>query len=131
MFSTSGAAIWAPMTLAELAARSELIVVGGLTAIENQSADSRDVGKITIEQVLKAPASQRQVASVRLLLPSATRPISSDVVTYKQGQRGIWFLRRDPASPESPRYLADHPDRLKPVSELSQVRAFLQSAPSR
>jgi len=64
----------------------------------------------------------------RLLIPSRSRGLaSSDAVFYKVGQRGIWFLRRDPASKDD-LYLADHPHRLKAIDELANVRTYLKSA---
>lgn len=107
------AAIWAPMTLQELVDKSDVIVVGRLTAN----------GTITVEDALRMPAGAR-LTEVRLSLPSPSRPVASDVVTYKPGQHGIWFLRRDPAVAGA--YLADHPHRLQPVSELTRVRALIR-----
>ena len=125
----TGAAIWAPMTMAQLVENSELTVVGELASIEEAPAAGDPVaGTIQVQEVLRAPAAQQKTTSVRLILPSRTRRMASDAVMYKQGQRGIWLLRRDPVTGG---YLADNPQRLKPTVELADVRAFLKTLPPR
>jgi hypothetical protein len=126
-----GAAIWAPMTLQELVAQSELIVVGEIGSVREQAGSPYDIASIKVEETLLAPPGMAGLTEARLLLPSRRGPISSDTITYKTGQRGVWFLRRaaarDAASKEAG-YFADHPHRFKPVGELADVRAYLKSA---
>ena len=96
---TGGAAIWVPMTLQELVAQSPLIVVGEIVAVSEQPAGAHDVARIRIDELLLATPPARGLLEAHLLIPSGNRGLaSSDAVFYKVGQRGIWFLRRDPAS---------------------------------
>ena len=125
---TGGAAIWVAMSLQELVAQSQLIVVGEIVALREQSTSALDVASIRIEESLLAKPAVNGLSEARLLVPSRNRGLaSSDAVFYKVGQRGIWFLRRDPASKDD-LYLADHPHRLKSIAELPAVRAYLKSA---
>jgi len=125
---TGGAAIWVPMTLQELVAQSPLIVVGEIVAVSEQPTGAQDVAIIRVDELLLAKPPARGLPEARLLIPSRNRGLaSSDAVYYKVGQRGIWFLRRDPASKDD-LYLADHPHRLKAIDELANVRTYLKSA---
>jgi hypothetical protein len=127
-----GAAIWAPMTLQELVAQSELIVLGEIAAVREQAGSPYDIASIKVEETLLAPAAMAGLTEARLLVPSRRGLIASDTITYKIGQRGIWFLRRDATSKsgasKDAMYLADHPHRLKPAGELADVRTYLKSA---
>ena len=101
------------MTLQDLVAASQLIVVGEIVAVSEQPTGAQDVAIIRVEELLLAKPAARGLSEARLLIPSRNRGLaSSDVVFYKVGQRGIWFLRRDPASKDD-LYLADHPHRLQ------------------
>lgn len=127
--ASEGAAIWAPLTMAQLVEHSELIVIGELISVEEAPAAATSAaGTIQVEEVLRAPAAQRQTSSVALELPSRIRRMASDAVMYKPGQRGIWFLRRDS---NTGGLVADNPQRLMPLSELANVRKFLGSLPAR
>ena len=129
---TGGAAIWTALTLQDLVTASQLIVVGEIVAIGEHPTGTQDVASIRIEELLLArPAVRGGLSEALLLVPSRSiRYVSSDVVLYKAGQRGIWFLRRDPGSNDE-LYLADHPQRLKSINELAEVRAYLKSATPR
>jgi len=114
----------------QLVDNSDLIAVAtlvGRTTIQ-VGADAAEitVGVLTIENQLKG-----DVASVALVvLPAPGAPIASDAITYDEGQRGLWFLRRQPGS--SGLYLADHPQRYEPLENIDQrITALKQMLGSR
>jgi hypothetical protein len=52
-------------------------------------------------------------------------PVASDSLFRAVGDRGIWFLTRDPASKDV--FLADHPHRLRPEKDLETVRTAIKA----
>ena len=122
-----GGSIRARMTLEELVDRSDLIVVGQLATVEPIPSSSNDLGTIRVEEVLLAKGKPAEpVREAGLVLPSTRGPISSDLVFYKAGQRGIWFLRTAPGTAPA-RYLADDPQRLVAEADLAKVKAVIRA----
>lgn len=117
-------AMWAKMTLEELIHSSDLVVLGTLETLGPERRGRFEIGTIAIEEVL---AGRKDLTEATLLVPARDRGIrSSTEVTYRAGQRGVWFLRLQP-EPEGMFYLADHPQRFQPLDALDQVKAALRS----
>jgi len=125
-----GAAIWVPMSLQDLVSQSQLIVVGEVVSTRPQSGTAKDIATIKVDELLRSNPVVANVPQAEVLMPSARGLLASDTIVYKVGQRGIWFLKRDPASKDA-FYLADHPHRLKAVSELADVRNYLKANPAK
>ena len=118
------------MSLEQLVANSALVVVGTLDAITPGGGAgilTPDLGRLRVEELLfvrdKTAAPVKEVA---LLLPGKGGAIASDSVFHTLGQRGIWFLRASPGADQ--RYLADHSQRLQPMSALDDVRRAVKGA---
>jgi hypothetical protein len=112
---------WAPLSPEELLAKSELIVLGELTASDVEG----DFGVIRVDEVLKGDS----LDSVPLGGRSAL--VHSAMVTYKVGQKGLWFLRRAQV-PANPVYLADHPQRFEAAAgKIAEWKERLHSASPR
>ena len=114
--------MWAKLTDPELVAKSQLIVRGELVEVKRlppkEGAPPIWVGEIRIESVLKGPG---ELGEALLVLPSPDGPRSSTDLGYREGHRGLWFLRVRP--PEgSGLYLADHPQRFVPHSKAARIR---------
>jgi hypothetical protein len=115
-------AMWAKLTDPELVAKSDLIVRGELIGVTRTqpTADSPPlwVGTIRVDSVLKGPPA---LTVALLALPSPEGPRSSTDLGYREGQRGLWFLRvRHPEG--SGLYLADHPQRFVPHSKADRIQ---------
>jgi hypothetical protein len=115
-------AMWAKLTDPELVAKSQLIVRGELAVVNRLPAkgDSPPLwaGEIRVESVLKGPAD---LEVALLALPPPEGPRSSTDLVYREGHRGLWFLRVLP--PEgSGLYLADHPQRFVPESQADRIK---------
>lgn len=119
------AAMWIPMTLDQLVSESALIVVGEVVRLEPQRSGP-DVATIRIDNVLLAKQALRETKMVRLLVPAASAPRTSKDVMHGVGARGIWFLKTSPVSKETA-FLADHPHRLQPLTELARVRSYIET----
>ncbi len=112
----------APLTDPELSQKSQLIVRGELGAVKpllpKDGSAPLWVGGIRVESVLKGPADLKVA---HLALPSPEGPRSSTDLGYREGHRGLWFLRDRP--PEgSGLYLADHPQRFVPHSKAGRIQ---------
>jgi len=97
-------------------------VRGELAALKRLEATAESpplwVGTIRVESVLKGPAA---LGVALLALPSPAGPRSSTDLGYREGQRGLWFLRvRHPEG--SGLYLADHPQLFVPQSKADRIR---------
>jgi hypothetical protein len=118
------AALWAPLSLEQLLDQSDLIVVGELTSVRPQTASSNDLATLRIDSVLLSKGAQT-AGQVTLAVHGRQRPVASDTLVRSVGERGIWFLRRDPASTDV--FLADHPHRLRPEKDLETVRTAIKA----
>ena len=109
--------MWARMTEDELLQRSDLIALGELVGTTRRQEPGRQeellLGVIQVEEVLKG---RLDLSRILLRLPSPGAPQVSTSLSYKQGQRGLWFLRAWKPE-ESPIYLADHPQRFLPIEQ--------------
>lgn len=94
---------------------AELIGTGQLKV--SGSGGTRRIGVLSIESNLKGPGDP---SVVFLALPDSTPGVATSGVTYDVGQRGLWFLRR-PDGRDDELYLADHPQRFKPLPEATET----------
>lgn len=122
---------WSRLTLEELVEKSELIVIGELVAVrapEGPRTDvGTDVGIVRVEEVIYAKVeSATPVREVSLAIPSSRGILSSDMIFYRTGQRGVWFLREAPGT-GGEMYLADHPQRLQADTEAATVRSIVRA----
>ncbi len=109
----SANAMWVKLSDTELVEKSDVIITAeliGQTQVDINQAKFV-VGVLKVEEVLKGDKYQ---TIILLALPSAESPRSSTDIFYKDGQKGLWFLR-EKVERESGIYLADHPQRF--VSE--------------
>ncbi|MCP3663314.1 MAG: hypothetical protein GY696_12605 [Gammaproteobacteria bacterium] len=123
--------MWARYTDAELVESSDQIITGeliGQTRIKMPGQDFElTVGIIRIESVLKGDRGQ---GVILLVLPGfSNKPISSSNIIYRDGQRGLWFLRlHQPGAVGL--YQADHPQRFvtmnKAAAPITMVKRMLQ-----
>ena len=107
-------AMWAKLSDTELIEKSDVIITAeliGQTQVDINQAEFV-VGVLKVEEVLKG---DKGLAVILLALPSSESPRSSTDIFYKDGQKGLWFLRERNAKGETGMYLADHPQRF--VSE--------------
>lgn len=102
-------AMWARMTDAELQQHSALVVEGewlGQGAWPGR-ADGRQLGAIAVSAALAGKAEPGSLVFVAR--PPAGRPIADTDLSFRRGDRGLWFLKRAPGGDEA--YLVDHPQR--------------------
>jgi len=121
-------AMWTKMSVEELVDRSDLVVLGELVSMRphKEGSDLFEVGTIQVSEVL---VGSKGITAVSLLAPAREGGLrSSTTINYAVGQRGLWFLRRQPGGVEGV-YLADHPQRLQPAESAEQVRAYLRVIP--
>lgn len=130
LFAGEVGAMWARMSLEQLVQQSDLVVVGELVAVNPEPGGRFDIGRLRVDEVIMG---QKDVAEVALAVPALAGGLrSSEAIYYNPGRRGLWFLRRQPGTgAQSGVYLADHPQRLQPVENVSEVRAYLETGPKR
>lgn len=110
-------AIWESMTVEDLVQQSDLIVVAELGESRPVSPGAHEIGVLRVSEVLVGPRDLRTAA---LGVRRKGGLVASDEIVYRSGQRGIWFLKR--AAGDAQYYLADHPQRLMPLTALEAVR---------
>lgn len=118
-------AMWAKYTDAQLVQSSELIVIGemiGQTQVTLTKEIKLNIGVLQVKEVLKGDKQKTSV--VFLQLPTSGKMRSSTDISYKKGQKGLWFLRSRPETKGI--YLADHPQRFISMEAQQQIRNFRQ-----
>ena len=120
-----GYAMWTEADDTELVRSSPLIVIanyiGESTFYPAAQSTRLTLGVLQLEMVLQGKSPQKLVL-LRVPTPGFVR--KSDDIIYKPGQSGLWFLREDEANPGL--YLADHPQRFVPESEMSKKIQSIQ-----
>ena len=113
--------MWERLTDEKLIEKSEVIVLAELAG-QTRLMPSPDgpalwLGALRVEETLKGDSQQ----TVRLLLlPSPEAPRSSSDILYRDGQRGLWFLRARPPGGDG-LYLADHPQRFLAAAQAERI----------
>lgn len=103
-------AMWVGLTDAELQQQSVLVVDGewvGEGAWPGRSDGAR-LGAIAVKATLQGKAEGNLVFVQR---PPASRPVSSSDLSFRRGDRGLWFLKRAPGADAAGVFLVDHPQR--------------------
>lgn len=111
--ATAAAAMYAPLSESELA-QSDVIALGeyvGDAALRTDpGAPPMRLGVIRVDEVLKG----RHADGVVLLEVESPMPVRrSDTLTFRPGQKGLWYLKAKGGMPGV--YLADHPLRFVPT----------------
>ena len=106
--------MWVKLSDTELVEKSDVIITAELIGQTQVNINQAKlvVGALKVADVLKGKKGQTVIL---LALPSAEIPRSSTDIFYKDGQKGLWFLRERKVEGEAGIYLADHPQRF--VSE--------------
>ena len=118
--------MWAKMSLKELIESSSLVVVGELVSTERLPNNSHfDSGKI---QITKVVIGNKTLQEVFIAMPNVHGAIKSTDIIYKEGQRGLWFLRTNKAikTAGTDLYSADNPQRFQSVDILDQLEQALR-----
>lgn len=109
LMSQVNGSMWEELSQDKLVTTSDLIIVGEIIGKADVSFSMEQppvrLGVLRVDEVLK---DGKEHGVVLLALPSASR--SSTDLTYKQGDRGLWFLRTGPPGTAG-LYVADHPQR--------------------
>jgi hypothetical protein len=126
LMSATANAMWMAFSDAELIAKSDLIVMGEIAKTRliklSDGQPSLNAAVLNIGEVLKG---RENPVEALLIIPSADTPISSTDITYRPGQKGLWFLRERPEpNGGQPLYLADHPQRLIPAEQIDRINTF-------
>ena len=120
---------YAPMSDEQLVAQTDLIVVGKITKIVEGGARPKDksIATITVSEVVKGEKGLKilkGLKTVKLGFPSRNRRMmASTDIFYKNGQQGIWLLRK---AKDKDYFLADYPARLQPIKNLDKIKAIVK-----
>lgn len=119
-------AMWMAFSDTDLIAKSDLIALGEIVEIKPIEAPKGQppayAAVIRLTEVLKGDGGS---AEALLAMPSPEAPKSSEDISYRAGQKGLWFLRIHPQAPSAYRlYLADHPQRFVPMDQAARINAF-------
>ncbi len=110
----------ARFTLPELIEHSDVIARGTLVGFERvpdpYDAGTIRAGIIRIDLLLKGPV---ELDRFRLILPQPGEPAAGASTDFRQGDTGLWFLRRVDASGQL--YAADHPQRFVSTTSADQI----------
>ncbi len=113
-FNANAQAMWTGMTDIELVKNSELIITGsfiGSTPVYITADKKRlNLGVLKVEKTFKGKKSD--IVLIRVT-DQAGLPQRSDILIYKTGQTGLWFLKEDRHNKGI--YLVDHPQRFVPA----------------
>lgn len=133
VFADGADGSWAGMTMNELVDGSDAIVVGEVVEVRPAPASlvegtGRDIGVVHVTEVISGGNID---AEVMVLFPSERSKIRTSVdITYKVGNKGIWFLRKKIGADkgnDAALYLADHPQRLMALEHLETVRRSIKA----
>lgn len=123
-------ASWAGMTLEELVDSSDAVVAGEVVDVRPAPAaegEGIEIGRLSVKEVLFGGVTE---AEVMVLFPSEKSRVKTSVdISYKVGQKGVWFLRKKPVPVKGQAasfYLADHPQRFMGMEQLESVRGFIE-----
>src|SRR5439155_1402141 len=89
--------MWAKLSDAELVEQSAAIVVAELVgetrmALPGGRGELR-LGVLRIDERFKLPADSESVSHLLLVLPDAAKPRTGEDLSFRLGQKGVWFLR--------------------------------------
>lgn len=121
LFSGQVMAYWAPKSDSQLICESEYIVYGDFSSAPrniNLIHEGVYLSFINIQAVLLSPDHAQGNESSQWLafqVPSPNAPISSDMLFFKEGKKGLWFLKD--AVNTSDYFIVNHPAQFK-VMEL-------------
>lgn len=133
VFADGVDASWAGLTMDELVDGSDAIVVGEVVDVRPAPASlaegtGRDIGVVRVTEVISGSSID---AEVMVLFPSERAKVRTSVdITYKVGNKGVWFLRKKTGSDNGKAaslYLADHPQRLMGLEHLETVRKSIKA----
>ncbi|MEK6758816.1 MAG: hypothetical protein AABY51_03515 [Deltaproteobacteria bacterium] len=133
VFADAVDASWAGMTMDELVDGSDAIIVGEVVDVMPDPASltegtGRDIGVVRVTEVISGGNID---AEVMVLFPSEKAKVRASVdITYKVGNKGVWFLRKKTGSDKGKAatlYLADHPQRLMGLEHIETVRRLIKA----
>lgn len=120
------AAMWARLTDSELVQQSDAIVIGEVIGhtdlVLSQPATRMTLAVVRVDEVLKG---DRNATVVLLEAPPGGQLRSSSDILYRNGQKGVWFLRLR-SKTDSGVYRADHPQRFQAVDEAAVLIKMLR-----
>jgi len=120
-------AMWAKMSYTELIEKSAVILLGEMIGqnevILPADQSHRCIGVLKVEEILKGDKDQTVI-----FLQMPCKVLKSDDIIYKQGQKGVWFLRLR-SNGEQGIYMADNPQRFVPSKkakkDLTAIRKII------
>ena len=110
-----GYGMWANMPDSELVKYSDTIVKAHYIGSETIELDARNyhLGVLQIEDVLKG--NDEEIIFIRIPSQPKGFPQRSDSLHLTKGQKGLWFLQKDPE--QRGIYIINRPDRFIPKSQ--------------
>lgn len=114
--TATGDAMWAELSDTQLIEASDVIIIAEMVDRKQIIRDQvkLSIGILKVSEVLKGNKHQTEFL---LVLPSPDAPRKSDDIFYKNGQKGMWFLRQYRPAGEPNLYLADNPQRFLPSKD--------------
>lgn len=119
-------AMWAYIPREIRLLEADAVVIGTIEKLaEGFAVDNRphDVGVLTVRQVLKGPATLKEVRLAWPQRPKGNLFIADGPLHYAVGQQGLWILRRDAVRGV---YQADYPGDFQQVANQEEVAAKLK-----
>lgn len=126
--SQSASASWAAVALEILADEADVIVVGKVTKVQDGgfAVGNRkfDVAVIKVSRLLKSKAKVGKPKQLRIGQPSRGGFGVSTDIRFRQGQEGVWLLKKDPARNV---YWARHPSQFQPIKQQKLLATLVKA----
>jgi hypothetical protein len=122
-WAAPGPASWAYVPPEILMADADAVVVGKMTQVDKAAG----TGVVSVSEVLKGPKELKE-AKVKFSPMPPGGPVHSAMISFNDGQKGVWILQKKDASGAYP---LNHPLLHQDKSKLDAVKAQLVALESR
>ena len=115
LVSNSSSAMWAGLSDTQLVKSSNLIIKAKYEGLTNLTLNKEQLQLGVLKVIDTLKGNKQEIVLIRLRIPPANFPRSSNEISFQMGQKGMWFLKRD--NQLEGIYEIKHPQRFIPEQQ--------------